>query len=171
MTSWCLHSSCYSGHLLNYTETQQMDCFEITFLATSLGSMFATFRRKWEDSINASGHLKSVLISSTIWVCQCQGVIFFQEKKKVPQKGLENKNILNLAAIATWHFLVMFLPKFWVSHFCMPMSSRCMSPYWLFENHPEIGLSLSINLSQMKAIKNPKTKKESRVRTQSSLWI
>ena len=47
----------------------------------------------------------------------------------------------------------------------MPMSSRCMGPYWLFENHPEIGLSLSINLSHMKAIKNTKTKKESRVRT------
>ena len=41
-----------------------------------------------------------------------------------------------------------------------------MSPYWLFENHPEIDLSLSINLSHMKAIKNTKTNKESRVRTQ-----
>ena len=85
----------------------------------------------------------------------------FPREKRVPQKWLENKNILNLAAIATCHFSVIFLlPKFWVSHFCMPMSSRCMSPYWLFENHPEIGLSLSINLSHMKAIKNTKTKKE-----------
>ena len=85
---------------------------------------------------------------------------FFQEKKRVPQKWLENKNILNLAAIATCHVSVIFLlAKFWVSHFCMPMSSRCMSPYWLFANHPEIGLSLSINLSHMKATKIPKQKR------------